>query len=96
MIFAAVAAIAAVSGIAGFNAQKQESKLSALTLANVEALTRSEITGWTEVYDSFEREYDYSGFTRHMVFHEIKCHEDGGPQEDCTPGVWRTYYDTRN
>ena len=42
MIFAAIAAIATVSGIAGFNIQNQESKLNALTLANVEALSNDE------------------------------------------------------
>lgn len=42
MIFAAIAAIAVSSGIACICILKQESNLSALTLANVEALSKGE------------------------------------------------------
>lgn len=42
MFFAAIVAIAVSSGIAGICIQKQESNLSALTLANVEALSNGE------------------------------------------------------
>lgn len=42
MIFAAIAAVAALSGIAGFNATRNESNISALGLANIEALSTIE------------------------------------------------------
>lgn len=42
MFFAAIFAIAVSSGIAGICIQKQESNLSALTRANVEALSKGE------------------------------------------------------
>ena len=42
MIFVAIVAVAAVSSIIGFNTQQQGSNVSALTLANVEALTSGE------------------------------------------------------
>lgn len=51
MIFAAIVAVATVSGIAGFSLQKQESNLNALTLANVEALSRWEFPStWNDMW----------------------------------------------
>lgn len=42
IIFAAIVAVAAVSSIVGFNTQQQGSNVNALTLDNVEALSRWE------------------------------------------------------
>lgn len=73
MIFAAIATIATVSGIAGFNIQNQESKLNALTLANVEALSRWEFpSSWGGMWYVTE----YSGWHH--------CEADG---YDTCPGI---------
>ena len=58
MIFAAIATIATVSGIAGFNTQNQESKLNALTLANVEALSNDENSSNWQFSDGLSHTYE--------------------------------------
>ncbi|WP_289299897.1 NVEALA domain-containing protein [Duncaniella muris] len=58
MIFAAIAVIATVSGIAGFNIHNQESKLNALTLANVEALSNDENSSNWQFSDGLSHTYE--------------------------------------
>lgn len=70
MIFAAIAAVATVSGIAGFNLQKQESKLNALTLANVEALSRWEFPStWDGMW--------------YVTRYGVNIHCENGGSDDC-------------
>ena len=96
MIFAVIAAVATVSGIAGFNLQKQESSLNALTLANIEALSKDEAEdGWTEIHESWSEDRHYANYTRHFTYHRINCIE-GGPLKDCKEDEWTTFYDTKN
>ena len=96
MIFAAIAVIATVSGIAGFNIHNQESKLNALTLANVEALSNDESgEGWTETHESWSDDRHYADYTRHFTYHKINC-TTGGPLKDCKEDEWTTFYDTKS